>query len=285
MYCIWRRRASKSRMRCASAIASAQALRQIELRRVGRRSARPAASPSSCSACTSRLRCDLARAFVRSCSSFMLRSLDGKAGIIAAFSQASSSMTTELKTRPHGGSALRPRRRTAARDRRRCARLRARAGRERCETEVSEGFGQTVTVRSGEVETIEYNRDKGIGVTVYLGKRRGHASTSDFSPQALRDTVDAALSIARFTASDDCAGLADEATAGARDSRPRSVSSVGPAGRARDRNGAAPARAAAFRRRPAHRQFRRRDASRCSSRISPTAIQLGFLAGYPSSRH
>ncbi len=78
------------------------------------------------------------------------------------------------------------------------------------ETEVSEGVGQTVTVRRGEVETIEYNRDKGIGVTVYIGKQRGHASTTDFTPQAVRDTVDAALSIARFTAADDCAGLADE---------------------------------------------------------------------------
>ena len=77
------------------------------------------------------------------------------------------------------------------------------------ETEVSEGFGQTVTVRHGEVETIEYNRDKGIGVTVYIGKQRGHASTSDFTSKAMRDTVDAALSIAKFTASDDCAGLAD----------------------------------------------------------------------------
>ncbi len=77
------------------------------------------------------------------------------------------------------------------------------------EAEVSEGYGQTVTVRLGEVETIEYNRDKGIGVSVYLGQQRGHASTSDFSPKALRDTVDAALSIARFTAADDCAGLAD----------------------------------------------------------------------------
>src|SRR5436309_12710399 len=77
------------------------------------------------------------------------------------------------------------------------------------EAEVSEGFGQTVTVRRGEVETIEYNRDKGIGVTTYLGQRRGHASSSDFSAQAVRDTVDAALSIAGFTAPDDCAGLAD----------------------------------------------------------------------------
>ncbi|HEY5928723.1 MAG TPA: DNA gyrase modulator, partial [Burkholderiales bacterium] len=77
------------------------------------------------------------------------------------------------------------------------------------EVEASEGFGQNVTVRRGEVETIEYNRDKGIGVSVYIGKQRGHASTSDFSPQALKDTVDAALSIARLTASDEYSGLAD----------------------------------------------------------------------------
>ena len=79
-----------------------------------------------------------------------------------------------------------------------------------CESEVSEGFGQTVTVRHGEVETIEYNRDKSMGISVYIGQRRGHASTSDFSPQALRATADAALSIAKFTASDEYAGLADE---------------------------------------------------------------------------
>lgn len=78
-----------------------------------------------------------------------------------------------------------------------------------CAAEVSDGFGQAVTVRQGEVETIEYNRDKGLGITVYIGQRRGSASTSDFSPQAVRDTVDAALNIARFTASDECAGLPD----------------------------------------------------------------------------
>jgi PmbA protein len=77
------------------------------------------------------------------------------------------------------------------------------------ETEVSEAFGQSVSVRRGEVENIEYNRDKGVSVTVYVGKQRGHASTSDFSLDAVRDTVRAALSIARFTAADDCAGLAD----------------------------------------------------------------------------
>ena len=78
-----------------------------------------------------------------------------------------------------------------------------------CEVDVSEGFGQSVTVRCNEVETIEYNRDKGIGVTVYLGKQKGHASTSDFSAAALRETVEAALNIARFTAPDPCAGLPD----------------------------------------------------------------------------
>mgnify|MGYP006188816867 CR=1 FL=1 len=78
-----------------------------------------------------------------------------------------------------------------------------------CETDVSDGFGQNVTVRRGEVETIEYNRDKGLSVTVYIGQKRGNASTSDFSPQAISDAVAAALSIAGHTAADDCAGLAD----------------------------------------------------------------------------
>ena len=75
--------------------------------------------------------------------------------------------------------------------------------------DVSVGFGQSVTVRQGEVETIEYNRDKGLSVTAYIGQHRGNASTSDFSPQAVRDAVDAALSIARYTAKDDCSGLPD----------------------------------------------------------------------------
>ncbi|MBW8900807.1 MAG: metalloprotease PmbA [Massilia sp.] len=76
--------------------------------------------------------------------------------------------------------------------------------------EISEGSGLSVSVRKDKVETIEQNKDKGMGVTVYIGKKRGNASTSDFSPAALRATVDAAYNIARFTAEDDCAGLADE---------------------------------------------------------------------------
>ena len=79
------------------------------------------------------------------------------------------------------------------------------------EAEVSQAFGQTVTVRKAEVETIAYNRDKGIGVTVYVGQRRGHASTADFAPEAIRDTVAKALTIARYTAQDPCSGLADPA--------------------------------------------------------------------------
>src|SRR5574343_1096685 len=86
-----------------------------------------------------------------------------------------------------------------------------RQGASACEVDVSAGFGQSVTVRCDEVETIEFNRDKGIGITVYAGQRKGYASTSDFSAQALRDTVEAALDIASFTAEDDCAGLAEAA--------------------------------------------------------------------------
>jgi len=88
-------------------------------------------------------------------------------------------------------------------------RLAIKGGASACETHVSDGFGQTVTVRKSAVETIEYNRDKSLSVTVYIGQRRGNASTSDFSLQAIQDTVAAALSIARHTAEDDCAGLAD----------------------------------------------------------------------------
>ncbi|WP_414648527.1 metalloprotease PmbA [Chitinimonas sp.] len=84
-----------------------------------------------------------------------------------------------------------------------------RQGATSCDVDVSEGVGQNVSVRLGEVETIEYNRDKGVGITVYLGQRKGHASTSDFSAEALSQTVSAALAIARYTAEDDAAGLAD----------------------------------------------------------------------------
>jgi PmbA protein len=77
--------------------------------------------------------------------------------------------------------------------------------------EVSEAYGLTVTVRKGKPDTIEHNRDRSVGVTVYFGERpktrRGHASTADLTPTAIDQTVDAALAIARHTAEDDAAGL------------------------------------------------------------------------------
>ena len=73
--------------------------------------------------------------------------------------------------------------------------------------EVSEGCGMSVSVRNGELENVERNRDKSLGVTVYVGQRRGNASTSDFSDEAIAQTVGAAYDIARFTAEDAFASL------------------------------------------------------------------------------
>jgi PmbA protein len=75
--------------------------------------------------------------------------------------------------------------------------------------EASEGCGLSVSVRKGELENVERNRDKSLGVTVYIGQRRGNASTSDFSEAAIEQTVQAAYDIARFTAEDPVAGLPD----------------------------------------------------------------------------
>jgi PmbA protein len=75
--------------------------------------------------------------------------------------------------------------------------------------EASEGCGLSVSVRKGELENVERNRDKSLGVTVYLGNKRGNASTSDFSKAAIAQTVQAAYDIARFTAEDEFAGLPD----------------------------------------------------------------------------
>jgi PmbA protein len=77
--------------------------------------------------------------------------------------------------------------------------------------EASEGCGLSVSVRKGEIEQVERNRDKSLGITVYVGQRRGNASTSDFSEAAIRQTVQAAYDIARFTAEDPVAGLPDDA--------------------------------------------------------------------------
>ena len=152
-----------------------------------------------------------------------------------------------------------------------------------CEVDVSEGFGQSVTVRCDEVETIEFNRDKGIGITVYAGQRKGYASTSDFSAQALRETVEAALNIARFTAEDDCAGLA-EAALMAKDSpdldlyHPWALSveeSIDTARRCEQ---------AAFDASPLVSNSEGASISTQQAHFV-SANSLGFMGGYPTSRH
>ena len=77
------------------------------------------------------------------------------------------------------------------------------------EATASMHLGLGVTVRMGEVETLEHNRDRGIGVTVFIGRSKGHASSADLRPGSVKDCVHRAIDIARFTQEDRCNGLAD----------------------------------------------------------------------------
>lgn len=150
-------------------------------------------------------------------------------------------------------------------------------------TEISEGSGLSVSVRKGQVETIEQNRDKVVGVTVMIGQRRGNASTSDFSPAALRATAEAAYNIARFTAEDDCAGLAEEALL---ERNPQDLDLYHPwnidAEQAIEL--ARRAEAAAFAVSP---RIRNSDGASVSAQHSQfvLATSRGFTGGYPYSRH
>ena len=87
----------------------------------------------------------------------------------------------------------------------------ARAGATQAEADASLSQGLSVTVRLGEVETVEYQRDRALGITVYFGTRKGSASTADLSTASINDMVAKACAIARHTAADECAGLADPA--------------------------------------------------------------------------
>jgi len=84
-----------------------------------------------------------------------------------------------------------------------------RLGASAADAAVSSSAGLSLTVRLGEIETIEHTRDQGLGVTVFFGQRKGAASTTDLSPAALKETVSKASTIARNTSADECAGLAD----------------------------------------------------------------------------
>jgi PmbA protein len=165
--------------------------------------------------------------------------------------------------------------------------LARRAGASACECEASEGNGLSVTVRMGEVETIEHNRDKGIGVTVYLGERpaarRGHASTSDFSTAALKQTVEAAVAIAKRTAIDDCAGPPEAAELASKPAdldlyHPWPLSTEEAIGIAKR------AEHAAFALSP---RVRNSDGASVSAQHGQFVLanSLGFMHGFPTSRH
>ncbi|MDD2725117.1 MAG: metalloprotease PmbA [Methylovulum sp.] len=87
----------------------------------------------------------------------------------------------------------------------------ARQGAAAAEAGLSQENGLSISVRLGEVETIEHHCDQGLGITVYFGQRKGSASTNDLSPEAIKETVSAACSIARYTSEDEFAGLPDNA--------------------------------------------------------------------------
>jgi PmbA protein len=162
-----------------------------------------------------------------------------------------------------------------------------RAGASACECEVSEGYGLSVTVRRDEPETIEHNRDKGIGVTVYVGERprarRGHASTSDFSAAAIAGTVAAATAIAKKTAVDDCAGPPEPAWL-ARDPRPLDLFHPWHLGTEEAIRIARRAERAAFALSP---KIRNSEGASVSAQHSQFVLanSLGFMHGFPTSRH
>ncbi|AYM96806.1 metalloprotease PmbA [Acidovorax sp. 1608163] len=151
--------------------------------------------------------------------------------------------------------------------------------------EASEGCGLSVSVRKGELENVERNRDKSLGVTVYLGHRRGNASTSDFSTKAIEQTVQAAYDIARFTAEDPVAGLPDAADIAPPDTHrdldlfhPWAITSEAAAEMAKA------CEAAALK---THRRITNSEGAGVSAQQSHffSAHTRGFRGGYASSRH
>ena len=131
-------------------------------------------------------------------------------------------------------------------------------GASQAEAAISMDVGLSVSARLGEVETIEYQRDRGMGVTVYFGTRKGSASTGDLGAAALRETVAKACSIAKYTAEDPCAGLPDPDDACAGRARARSLAPVGDIAGARMRHGDRVRSRCDGGRHQAHHQFGRR---------------------------
>ena len=84
-------------------------------------------------------------------------------------------------------------------------------GADSAEVAMSRQQGLSVSTRLGEVENVEFTNDGGLGITVYKEGRKGSASTADLSEQALKQAIEAAVNIAKYTSVDDCSGLADKA--------------------------------------------------------------------------
>jgi PmbA protein len=162
-----------------------------------------------------------------------------------------------------------------------------RAGASGCDCDVSEGYGLTVTVRKGKPDVIEHNRDRSVGVSIYVGDRprvrRGHASTSDLSRAALEQTVAAAAAIARYTAQDDAAGLPEpELLAAAQPDldlfHPWALTTEDAIALA------ARCEAAAF---AVSKKLRNSEGATVSAQHSQFVLanSLGFVGGFPGSRH
>jgi PmbA protein len=151
------------------------------------------------------------------------------------------------------------------------------------EAETSSSVGQSVTVRLGEVETVEYNRDKALSVTVYFGQRRGNANTSDLTEDSIARTVEAACAIARHTAPDEAAGLPDPerlfrgAASGLDLYHPWSLPVESAIALARDAEDAA---------RAVDGRITNSEGATVSSWDADFALanSLGFVGGFPSSR-
>src|SRR5437879_1020445 len=260
MYCICRRLASWLLMRFASSTASSRSSASaIDLNCVS--GSPTSATPSACSSCISR--------FLR---------------VLLTISSCTRCYHSAPMPKRHGFSCDPGELRSLAQ----VVLERARhAGANGCDCDVSEAYGLTVTVRKGQPDTIEHNRDRSVGVSIYLGERtkvrRGHASTSDFSRAALEQTVDAALAIARHTAEDECAGLPD-ADLLAREQpdldlfHPWDLSTEEAIETARR------CEAAAF---SVSKKIRNSEGATVAAHQSQFvfANSLGFVGGYPGSRH
>lgn len=149
--------------------------------------------------------------------------------------------------------------------------------------EISEGHGLSVTVRRQEVETIEQSVDKSLGVSVFIGQQRGNASTSDFSVASLQQTVQAAYDIAKFTAPDPCAGLAEEELL---EKNPKDLDLFHPWDISAEKAVELASRAeqAAF---AVSKNIRNSDGATVAANQShfQMGTSRGFLGGYPFSRH